>query len=963
MRNRLSCAMIWAAMTWTLAGLAALGSLLCGESLPAGQELKVPALAYEKFKLANGLEVIVHEDHRLPLVSLDVWYHVGPANERQGRTGFAHLFEHMMFEGSEHVGEKAHFRCLEAVGATDINGTTDFDRTNYFETLPSNQLGLGLWLESDRMGFLLETLDRTRLTNQRDVVRNERRQGEGFPYELTEEKMFHLLFPREHPYYADVIGSHADIEAARLNDVRDFFQQYYAPNNATLALAGDVDAAALKPLLEKYFGPIPAGPPLPKNTLTTPPILSERRASVTDTVQLSRVSAGWLTPRAFEPGDAEAELLMQILGGGKSSRLYRELVYHRQIAQTVECSDDSLALASVAVCNVTARVGVKPELVEAALDQEIENLRNAGPTQAELDHARNVILTKMIEGLQRRGGFGGIADMLNRHNQYLGDPGYFPQDIARYQRATVSSVQAAARQQFGKTRRCTVFTVPGKKQLEDVPRSPADTDARVMVKNPYTAEFEERQAWRKNAPAPGIATALRLPVPKTFTLQNGLKVYLVEDHALPIFRAELLTRAGAEANPATRPGLAAFTARMLTEGTDRRSALQTADDVDQIGADLKSEADEDAAHATVQALSGNADPALALLGYITQHPRFAPEEVERIRQERLGAILQETDDPVQSLLRVGEKALYGDGPYAYPPNGTAAAVKAVTRAELAGFWSSHYAPQSAALVLAGDLTESDARARAEKYFGNWRANGAAETPSVPQPPVAPARRVIIVDKPGAPQTALGAFGLGLPRTSPDYVPVTVMNCVLGGLFSSRINMNLREKNGFTYGAFSSYSFHRGVGPFLAGALVRTDVTAPAARELFSELDRIRKAPPTPAELQLAKDYQLRSLPGNFEAVKTTAKLIGDLFVYDLPIDYYRTLPAQYDSATPAAVQQAALDAVHPEQLLVVAVGDRAKIQASLEKLNLGPIELRAADGDLLKAQATSVGVASQSENK
>ncbi len=268
----------------------------------ASKALIVPSLPYEKYKLSNGLEVILSENHRLPLVAVDLWYHVGPVNEKPGRMGFAHLFEHMMFEGSKHVGEKAHVRILERAGATEINGTTDFDRTNYFETLPGNQLELALWLESDRMGFLLENLDRTRLADQRDVVRNERRQGENSPYSLSDEEMFHLLFPKGHSYYANVIGSHADIEAARLTDVRDFFRQFYTPNNATVVVAGDFDIAKLKPLIEKYFGPIPAGHPVEKVALKTPSIMTERRATLTDTVQLSRVTVAWLTPQSISTG-------------------------------------------------------------------------------------------------------------------------------------------------------------------------------------------------------------------------------------------------------------------------------------------------------------------------------------------------------------------------------------------------------------------------------------------------------------------------------------------------------------------------------------------------------------------------------------------------------------------------------------------------------------------------------------
>jgi zinc protease len=930
------------------AGLVLACATALAADLPASKPLKVPVLKFEKYKLSNGLEVLTYENHRLPLVAVDLWYHVGPVNEKVGRTGFAHLFEHMMFEGSEHVGEKAHFRYLEGAGATDINGTTSFDRTNYFETVPSNQLELALWLESDRMGFLLETLDRAKLTNQRDVVRNELRQDEAQPYYLANEEVFHLLFPNDHPYHAYVIGSHQDVEAARLNDVRDFFEHYYTPNNASIAVVGDFDPAKLKALLEKYFGPIPAGPPADKVTVTTPPITAERRATVTDTVQLPRVAMAWLTPQAFKPGDADTDLFISILGHGKSSRLYRKLVYEQQIAQSVQCYNLSLRLTSIADCDVTARPGVKPEDLEAAIDKEIDALRTAGPTEAEVNEARNEELTDKISGLQRLGGFGGIADTMDYYNYYVGNPDYLAQDIGRYQKATVASVKGAGDASFGKSQRVVVVTVPGKKVMNDVPRSPADTDANVQVTNPYKPDFETQQDWRKTPPAPGKEPELHLPVPTTFALANGLKVYLIEDHALPVYSATLTNLAGSDGNPTGKPGLAAFTARMLTEGTSNRSATQLADDAASIGASLTSAAIMDSASVNVHGLSNSVDAAMTLLSDVALHPAFQDAEIERIRKQRLTAILQEGDQPVASTLRVGMRTLYGDYPYGYRDIGTTAAVKSFTRDDLEGFWSGHYAPQSTALVLAGDFTEGEAKKLADSYFGTWTASGVNAAVHLAAPPPAPSRKVVIVDKPGAGQTVLIAFGHGVPRASKDYAAVNVMNSVLGGLFSSRINMNLREKNGYTYGGFSGFFFYRDGGTFFGGAEVRTDVTAPAAKELFGELNRIRTDPPTAAELKLAEDNALRSLPGQFETVQETTALMGDIFTYSLPVDYYRTLPGEYLKLTPDEVEKAAIDYVHPENVILMAVGDRAKIESDLEKLNLGPIELRDESGDPVK---------------
>jgi len=347
--------------------------------------VQAPKISYERYKLANGLEVLLHEDHKLPIVAVDIWYHVGPLKERAGRTGFAHLFEHMMFEGSEHVGEKAHIKILEGVGSSEFNGTTSFDRTNYFETVPANQLETALWLESDRMGFLLETLDRAKLANQRDVVRNEKRQGEGRPYGVVDEEVYHQLFPKSHPYYADVIGSHADVEAVRLADVHEFFTQYYAPNNATMAIAGDYDPATIKALIEKYFGPLPKGPEVAVTPVVTPPITAERRAVVTDTVQLPKVILAWLSAPALTAGDADADVAAAILGGGKSSRLYRELVYKQQIAQSASCFNFSLSLASPFECDLIAKPGVTPEKLEAEAEKIIDELAASGATQAEVE--------------------------------------------------------------------------------------------------------------------------------------------------------------------------------------------------------------------------------------------------------------------------------------------------------------------------------------------------------------------------------------------------------------------------------------------------------------------------------------------------------------------------------------------------------------------------------------------------
>jgi zinc protease len=894
-------------------------------------KLKLPVLKYETYTLPNGLKVITHEDHRLPLVAVDLWYHVGPLNERPGRTGFAHLFEHMMFEGSEHVGEKAHIKFVQGAGATDVNGTTDFDRTNYFETMPANQLELALWLESDRMGFLMEGLDRKLLTNQRDVVRNERRQGEGRPYAAANEAVAHLLYPKGHPYYGDVIGSHADIEAARIADIRDFHQQFYTPNNASIAIAGDFDAAKLKELLTKYFGPIPAGPKVDPVTVVTPPITSQKRETVTDTVKLPQVTIAWLTPPAYTPESYDVSAAMFALGGAKASRLDQALIYKTQVAQRVSCYDRPDKLNGTAQCSIVAKPGVKLEDLEATFWSELGKLQAEGPTGEEVEAAKAGALTQKIAGLQRLGGFGGVADTLDEYNQYTGDPGFLPKDIAMGEAVSVASTKAAVVKYLTKESAVVVYCVPGKKVLDDVPRSPADTDANVKITNPYSAEFEASQAWRKEVPKAGPPVTVHLPVPETFTLANGLKVYVVPQHSLPVLSASFVTRAGSENNVSGKEGLASLTAQTMGESTTTRDLKTLADAEERLGVSIGVYATMDGASSGLTVLTDHTGAAFDLFSDVLLRPAFKEEDLDRLKKQRLIGIQQETDNVQAMIFRVGPKLLYGDHPYGASGTGTTESVTSLTRGDLTGFYAGHYGPKDSALVLVGDVTEPEAKKLAEQYFGKWTGNASAAI-NLPPAPAAPVTHVVIVDKPGAPQTALEAFGLGVPANSPDLQTLQVMNYVLGGSFASRINMNLREVHGYTYGANSQFQSYRAGGGFIAGGLVKTDVTGAAATQLMYEIKRFPTTPPSEAELNEAKVANVQSLPGRFETSGAIAGSMTSLFLYDRPLDYYATLPAKD---------------VHPDQLIIVAAGDRTKIEPQLKEANLGPVEVRDINGKLV----------------
>jgi zinc protease len=910
------------------------------ETAQTSQGADTPRLDFEKYTLPNGLEVILSEDHRLPLVAVNLWYHVGPANEEPGRTGFAHLFEHMMFQGSKHVPGDSHFRLVEGAGG-NLNGTTDFDRTNYFETLPSNQLELALWLEADRMGYLLDQVDQANLSNQQDVVRNERRQGtENQPYGIVEEALFHQLFPKDHPYYASVIGSHADIQAAKLDDVKNFFKLYYAPNNASLAIVGDIDKAQAKKLVEKYFGTLKQGQPVPKPTVQTPPITAERRAVVQDRVELPRVYMAWLTSPIFKPGDADADIASNALGGGRASRLYKKLVYEKQIAQDVSASQYSLMLGSVFQITATARPGHTAEELEKAIDEELARFRESGPDQAEVDRARNTFETRIIQGLENLGGFGGVADLLNRYNHYLGDPNYLAQDLQRYRDSTPSTVRSFVQQQLAPTARVVVHGVPGKQDLG----APVPTPKVAQAAPGTGAEsLNADEPWRKETPKAAEAKPLQLPEPSSFQLPNGLTVLVNERPGLPIVSASLVVKTGSGVNPADKPGLANFTAAMLDEGTASRTALQIADEVAQLGASFGTSSTMDATQVTAGSLRRNFDALLTLMSDVVRNPNFPAEEVERQRKSRLANLIQQRENPSQVANNTMAAVLYGAShPYGFPEIGTEPSNSAMTRDDMLAFWKQNFVPNNAALIVSGQVTTGDLRPIVEKAFGEWQRGTPAQ--ATLGAPATSAAKVVIVDKPGAPQTQVRVAAIGVPRATPDYEAIRVMNEALGGLFSSRINMNLREQHGYTYGASSQFVFRRAPGPFLITSGVRTDVTGPAVSEIFKEVRRMRDTAMTPEELALAKDSLVRGLPAQFETSSSVTASTANIYVYDLGLDYYTKLPARLSAVDAAQVKSAAEKYVVPEKLIVIAVGDRARISAELQKLNLGAIEMRGSDG-------------------
>ena len=901
----------------------------------------VPRLEFEKYTLPNGLEVILRQDRRLPVVAVNLWYHVGPANEEPGRTGFAHLFEHMMFQGSKHVPSDGHFQLLEAAGATGLNGTTDYDRTNYFETVPANQLALALWLESDRMGYLLEKVDQAALSNQQDVVRNERRQSvENQPYGLAEEALVQTLFPPGHPYYGNVIGSHADIQAVRLDDVNRFFRQYYAPNNASVAIVGDVNVAETKKLVEKYFGSLRRGPAVPPIKADTPQITAERRRVVQSRVELPRVYMAWLTPPIFQARDADAVIAGDVLGGGRASRLYKKLVYEKQIAQNVVAFQESLTLGSMFRIQATARPGHTAEELERAIDEELVSLRAAPPSAAEIERARNTIETGIIGGLERLGGFGGVADRLNMYNHYLGTPGFLEKDVQRYRSVTPASVHTFVREHLTTTARVVIHAVPG--QPQPTAQTPTPSAGQAAAQSGGQS-INADEPWRTEVPPAGPPRPLQVATPASAMLPNGLTLILSERRGMPIVAANLVLKTGSDANPADRPGLANFVAAMLDEGTTARSALQIADEVAQLGASLTTGSSTDATTISGRSLSKNFAATLDLMADITLRPSFPADEIERQRASRLAQLVQQRDSPAQVAGQVMAAALYGPRhPYGYTELGTEASNKTMARDEMAAFWKQHFVPNNAALVVAGDISMNELRALVEKAFGSW-ARGTPSRPAAAAPDTTRAR-LVIVDKPGTPQTQLRVASIGAARSSPDFRALQVMNNALGGLFSGRINMNLRERRGYSYGTYSQFVFRRSPGPFVVAGGIRTDATAPAVTEIFNEITGMIAKPMSADELEKAREALANSLAGGFETSVNTVNSFSNIFIYDLGLDYYTRHAQEVRAVTAERALEVARKYLVPGQLVVIAVGDRKVIEPELLKLNLGAVEIRDTEG-------------------
>lgn len=896
------------------------------------QSDKLPPIKSEQFTLKNGLNVIFHVDKSTPIVAVNVWYHVGSKNEVKGKTGFAHLFEHMMFQGSKNYNDD-YFKPLQEAGA-NINGSTNTDRTNYYEVVPSNFLELALYMEADRMGGLLEAMTQEKLDNQRDVVKNERRQRvDNQPYGTAFERIAEIIFPKEHPYSWTTIGSLDDLTAASMDDVKAFFRQYYVPNNASLVLAGDFDPKQAKVWIEKYFGGIPAGEKIVRPNQAIPKLEGEIRKSFEDSVPLPRLYMIWHTVAQGNKDEAALDMLGSVLSSGRGSRLQSNLVYGKQIAQSAFASHGTREIAGQFQVTATANPQKSLEEIEKELNIEIERIKKDPPTAEEMERALNQIESQTIFGLQT---VLGKADRMNSNKTFSGKPDTFQEELDKYRKVTPADIQRVANTYLNGNRLVMSY-VPRKGEAASVgntsANAPTSTSEKEKTKKDQTA----------NLPKAGADPKFTLPKIEKSKLSNGLEVWLVHQNELPIVSMNLVVQTGGTAD--SKSGLANVTANLLNTGTKTRSALDISNQMQSIGAQLGTGSDWDSSNVSMSTLTRNMDKALDVFSDVVVNPAFPDKELETQRRRAMVGFIQRKNNPNAVANVAYNSLLYGKNhPYGRQLSGDEESLKSITKDDIQKFYETYYRPNNATLIVVGDADSKTLLPKLEKAFANWKA---ADVP-VAKIPAAPAFEkpgIYIVDKPGAAQSVVTIGHIGVERSNPDYFPLIVMNSLLGGQFTSRVNLNLREEKGYTYGARTGWSFRKGAGPFSASADVQTGVTKESVEEFMKELNGIRgDIPVTQMELEYNKQSIIRRYPSGFETIGQISNQLSNLLIYGLSDSYFNEYIQKVNAVSVADVNRVAKKYLNPSKMAIVIVGDKKVIEPRLKEIGGYSITYLDADG-------------------
>ncbi|MDD4101267.1 MAG: pitrilysin family protein [Kiritimatiellae bacterium] len=872
-------------------------------------------IAYRMEVLDNGLTVIVHEDRKAPIVAVNVWYHVGAKDERLGLFGFAHLFEHLMFNGSENFNDDW-FKAMEKVGATDMNGTTSHDRTNYFQVVPRDALDFALWMESDRMGHFIGALTQERLDEQRGVVLNEKRQHENQPYSMAWRLITQHTWPSGHPYAWEVIGTEQDLIGATLEDAREWFQTHYGAANAVVVIAGDVCADEALSKAQRYFGSVPSGPPLPRHAAYVAKMSGLRRMVAQDRVPNARLYKVWNVPQYGTIEGTMLNVAARILADGKSSRLYKCLVHDSRLATEVTVWAGLREIAGQFLITVTASDGVALSDIEQAVDAEMARFMSEGPTAAELRRAKAGIESDFIKGCERVGGFGGKSDVLAQNFVFTGDPAHYKIALGQVRDATRTQVRDVARQ----------WLADGQFVLEFEPFpeyrvSKSDVD-------------------RSALPVPALKPEARLPEIHRRVLGNGLRVVVAERHEVPVVQVEMLVKTGYADDPAGASGLAGFTVDMLDEGTRRRSALQISEALEELGVRLGMGCRADTVSVSLNVLKPRLAEALEIFADVMLNPAFRADDMERIRSQRITQIKRENSEPNNIAMRVLPKLLYGDRhPYGKPFSGSGRErdVAGLKTESLKNFYEQWFKPGNSTLLLVGDVDADKLLPMLERHFGAWEAGDVpGRAASIPDG-VAERSVVYLVDRPGAPQAVVCAAALAAPRNHRQEYAVEVANSILGGSFTSRINMNLREDKNWSYGVRTSLADMPGERAFLCLAPVQTDKAAEALIELKRDFKGFTSdRPPAKQELDKAvADLTLR-LPGRWETVRAVANTLSELERYGLPETYYRDYVESMQALKIEDLEKAA-EFARVDRMVWLVVGDRAKVELSFRKVSAGDI--------------------------
>ena len=895
------------------------------------------AIPYEEFKLDNGLTVLVHEDRKAPIVGVAVWYNVGSKDEPEGETGIAHLFEHLMFNGSENAPND-YFQYLQEMGATDYNGTTNFDRTNYFETVPRGALDRALWLESDRMGYLLGAITQEKLDNQRGVVQNEKRQGDNQPGGLVFYEIIKSLYPKGHPYDHNVIGSMADLDAATLETVQNWFRDNYGPNNATLVLAGDISVAEAKPLVEKYFGSIPRGPVNNPAEADVPVLKQDIRKVMKDQVAATSIDKYYSVPGITDRDLTALTVGAQILGGLSSSRLDNTLVRDEKLAVSVNAGNYAFQRVGILDIGATVKPGVDPEVVENRLDEIIADFIENGPTEDEVRRAATSNLAGTIRGLEQVGGFGGKAVTLAQGNVLAGDPGFFERQMSILATLTPAEVKAAM-QKWMTRPAMTLVLEPGEREGEyEEAASVTATDDAAEDATPAANEITVT----KVRPAPEISqlTALDFPDVTETSLPNGIKVYYAQRDAVPATRVTISFDAGSAADPVDKRGLEGLTLSMMDEGTTTLNSRELAEAQERLGASINTGGGVDRSSFTLSALSANLEPSLDLLADVVRNPAFDPSELERLRTQTVTSIQQSLKNPGSIASYVLTPLVYGkDNPYG--GSGTVDSVSALTRDDLVNFKQTWLRPDNATIFVVSNLSLDEVMPDLTEAFGNWTApataKGQKDFSAVATPPEA--SRIVLVNRPNSPQSfILGGEVTPFSANDDAIVDLTNANNALGGNFLARLNMNLRETKGWSYGVRGGPSINEGSVAYFVQAPVQADRTGDALAEIIREVDEfVTTRGVTDEELTRNVNNEIRQLPGQFETSSAVLGAMQNNVKYGRPMDYYETLADKYRGQTVESLDAAARKAINPDHFVWVVVGDAEKVRPQLEKLGL-PVE-------------------------